>query len=90
MIALAAMSVNYMKLPAKLFGIGHYTVTMQLPTTGGLYETSNVTYRGTEIGRVTAVRLDDSGVVAELSLRSDTPVPSDLKAEVHSQSAIGE
>lgn len=90
LIALTAMSVNYMKLPAKLFGIGHYTVIMELPTTGGLYETSNVTYRGTEIGRVTAVRLDASGVVAELSLRSDTPVPSDLKAEVHSQSAIGE
>ncbi|MGW0161698.1 MCE family protein [Mycobacterium sp. NPDC003323] len=90
LVALAAMSVNYMKLPAKLFGIGHYTVSLKLPVTGGLYETGNVTYRGTEIGRVQSVRLDESGVVAELMLRSDIPVPSDLRAEVHSQSAIGE
>ncbi len=90
LVALSLMSVNYMKLPVKLFGIGHYTVLMQLPVTGGLYETGNVTYRGTEIGRVQSVRLDDSGVVAELSLRSDIAVPSDLEAEVHSQSAIGE
>ncbi|QVI27304.1 MCE family protein [Mycolicibacterium neoaurum] len=90
LVALAAMSVNYMKLPAKLFGIGHYTVSLKLPVTGGLYETGNVTYRGTEIGRVQSVRLDESGVVAELMLRSDVPVPSDLRAEVHSQSAIGE
>ncbi|OBF37454.1 mammalian cell entry protein [Mycolicibacterium peregrinum] len=88
--ALALMSVNYMKLPAKLFGIGHYNVSMRLPATGGLYESSNVTYRGTEIGRVTAVRLDDAGVVADLLLRSDIPVPANLEAEVHSQSAIGE
>jgi len=90
LVALTLMSVNYMKLPVKLFGIGHYTVSMQLPVTGGLYETGNVTYRGTEIGRVQSVRLDDSGVVAELSLRSDIAVPRDLEAEVHSQSAIGE
>ncbi|BBZ04233.1 mammalian cell entry protein [Mycolicibacterium chitae] len=90
LVALTLMSVNYMKLPAKLFGIGHYTVSMELPTTGGLYEGGNVTYRGTEIGRVQSVRLDDSGVVADLTLRSDVAVPSDLVAEVHSQSAIGE
>jgi phospholipid/cholesterol/gamma-HCH transport system substrate-binding protein len=88
--ALVAMGVYYMKLPAKLLGIGHYTVSMQLPVTGGLYATSNVTYRGTEVGRVNSVHLSDGGVVAELALDSDIPIPSDLQAEVHSQSAIGE
>jgi phospholipid/cholesterol/gamma-HCH transport system substrate-binding protein len=78
LVALTLMSVNYMKLPSKLFGIGHYTVSMQLPSTGGLYGTSNVTYRGTEVGRVESVHLSDSGVVADLSLRSDIPIPSDL------------
>jgi phospholipid/cholesterol/gamma-HCH transport system substrate-binding protein len=90
LVALTIMGVNYMKLPEKLFGIGHYTVSMQLPVTGGLYETSNVTYRGTEIGRVTSVHLGPSGVVADLSLQSGVKVPSDLQAQVHSQSAIGE
>ena len=90
LIALTVMGVRYMKLPAKVLGVGHYTVTMELPRTGGLYETGNVTYRGTKVGRVQAVRLTDSGVVAELSLRSGIDIPGDLKAEVHSQSAIGE
>ncbi len=90
LVALTLMATNYMRLPAKLFGIGHYTVSMQLPVTGGLYESSNVTYRGTEIGKVTSVHLDDSGVVADLLLDSNVRVPGDLEAQVHSQSAIGE
>jgi len=90
LVALTLMGASFMKLPAKLFGVGRYTVLMQLPRTGGLYETSNVTYRGTDVGRVTSVRLTDDGVVAELSLKSGIDIPSDLNAEVHSQSAIGE
>jgi len=89
-IAAAVMSLGYMRLPALLFGVGHYTVTARLPATGGLYESSNVTYRGVEVGRVTEVRLTDTGIAAALSLRSDVPIPSDLEAEVHSQSAVGE
>lgn len=88
--SLALMTVNYMKLPSKWFGIGHYTVMVDLPRAAGLYETSNVTYRGTEVGRVTAVHLNDAGVVAEMSLKSGIDIPSDLQAQVHSQSAIGE
>lgn len=88
--ALTVMGLRYMKLPAKLFGVGHYVVDVELPRTGGLYETANVTYRGSKVGRVQAVRLSDSGVIAELSLQSGIDIPSDLKAEVHSQSAIGE
>lgn len=90
LIALAVMGLQFMKLPVKLFGVGHYTVTMQLLQAGGLYESSNVTYRGTEVGRVTALRLTESGVVAELSLKSGIDIPRDLRAEVHSVSAIGE
>ncbi|CAN5317587.1 MlaD family protein [soil metagenome] len=90
LVALTLMGVHYMKLPVKLAGVGHYSVSIELPATGGLYDSSNVTYRGTEVGRVDAVRLTDNGVVAEMTLNSDIPIPSDLRAEVHSQSAIGE
>lgn len=90
LVALAVMSLHFVKLPAMLFGVGRYTVKMQLPEAGGLYGTGNVTYRGSEVGRVQSVRLTDSGVEAVLSLKSGIPIPSDLKAEVHSQSAIGE
>ncbi|MGV0642633.1 MlaD family protein [Mycolicibacterium sp. XJ2546] len=92
-IALAAMGLmglHFMKLPAKLFGIGQYQVILELPQTGGLYSGGNVTYRGTEVGRVDDVRLTRSGVEAVLSLKRGIDIPSDLRAEVHSQSAIGE
>jgi phospholipid/cholesterol/gamma-HCH transport system substrate-binding protein len=93
MIALVAgtvMGVGYMGLPAMLFGIGRYTVKAELPETGGLYRNGNVTYRGTEVGRVESVRLTDTGVEATLSLNSKYKIPSDLDAQVHSQSAVGE
>lgn len=73
-----------------LFGVGRYTVTMELVEAGGLYRTGNVTYRGFEVGRVAAVRLTDTGVQAVLALKSGIDIPSDLKAEVHSHTAIGE
>jgi phospholipid/cholesterol/gamma-HCH transport system substrate-binding protein len=90
LVAMALMTLHFMKLPAKIFGVGRYTVTLQLPQTGGLYSGGNVTYRGTEIGRVDSMRLTPTGVEAVLSLKSGIDVPSDLIAEVHSQSAIGE
>jgi phospholipid/cholesterol/gamma-HCH transport system substrate-binding protein len=90
LVAAAVMGVGYMGLPAMLFGVGRYTVTAELPETGGLYRTGNVTYRGTEVGRVESVHLTDSGVEATLSLSSNYKIPSDLDAQVHSQSAVGE
>ncbi|MGN7780458.1 MCE family protein [Mycolicibacterium sp. 22603] len=86
----AVMIFNYMGLPNLLFGYGHYKVTVQLPVAAGLYENANVTYRGTNVGRVSRVDLTRSGVVAELSLKSDIDIPSDITAEVHSASSIGE
>jgi len=90
LVAMSVMALHFMRLPALLFGVGRYTVTAELPQTGGLYAGGNVTYRGTEVGRVDAVRLTKTGVEALLSLKSGIDVPSDLRAEVHSQSAIGE
>lgn len=87
--AMATMGLGYVRVPA-MFGVGQYRVKVQLPESGNLYANANVTYRGTEVGRVTAVRLTDTGVEADLSLRSDVRIPSDLDAQVHSQSAIGE
>ena len=85
------MIFGYMRLPAHLFGIGLYTVNLDLDRTGGLYPTGNVTYRGTEVGRVESVGLSENGGVrAVLKLKSGIDIPSDLRAEVHSQSAIGE
>jgi phospholipid/cholesterol/gamma-HCH transport system substrate-binding protein len=88
--AVSVMAVGYMRLPLLLFGAGRYTVTLQLPNAGNLYPRANVTYRGTTVGQVKSVHLTETGVEAVLSLESDFKIPSDLNAEVHSQSAIGE
>ncbi|BBX73021.1 MCE family protein [Mycobacterium shinjukuense] len=87
---LAVTFLHFVKLPAMLFGVGRYTVTMELPEAAGLYDSANVTYRGFEVGRVRSVRLTDTGVQAVLALKSGIDIPSDLKAEVHSHTAIGE
>lgn len=87
--AATVMALGYLKAPA-LLGIGRYTVTVELPEAAGLYQSGNVTYRGTDVGRISDVRLTDMGVVAVLSLRSDVQIPADLDAHVHSMSAVGE
>jgi phospholipid/cholesterol/gamma-HCH transport system substrate-binding protein len=95
LLVVSAMAFGYMvfglmRLPALLFGVGHYTVTVQLHEAAGLYERANVTYSGTEVGKVQTVALTDRGVEAVLSLRSDVKIPANLTAEVHSTSAVGE
>jgi phospholipid/cholesterol/gamma-HCH transport system substrate-binding protein len=86
----AVVALHYIDIPAMFFGVGRYTVTLELPRAAGLYANANVSYRGTEVGRVQSVKLTDNGVRAVLSLRSDISIPSDLRAEVRSQTALGE
>ncbi|MCP9271163.1 MCE family protein [Mycolicibacterium arenosum] len=90
LVAASIMVFHYMGLPNYLFGVGHYRVTLKLPNAAGLYANGNVTYRGTEVGRVERLDLTDTGVNAVLSMRSGVDIPADLDAEVHSQSAVGE
>src|ERR1700722_7376460 len=90
LVSCGAMAFNFMKLPQTLFGVGEYNVTVDLPQSGGLYETSVVTYRGTDVGQVKSVEVTATGVRAVLALRSGVKVPSGVQASVHSRSAIGE
>ena len=87
--ALVALGWYYLRIPS-LVGVGQYQLTVQLPASGGLYRTSNVTYRGIQIGRVTKVVPTKNGVKATLSIDSRYKIPVDASANVHSVSAIGE
>jgi phospholipid/cholesterol/gamma-HCH transport system substrate-binding protein len=87
--ALVALGWYYLRIPS-LVGVGQYQLTVQLPASGGLYRTSNVTYRGIQIGRVTKVEPTKNGVKATLSIDSRYKIPVDTSAHVHSVSAIGE
>lgn len=88
-ICVGAISAFYLHLPAAA-GIGAYNVTANFVAGGGLYDNANVTYRGVTIGRVESVGLSKDGVVADMRLNSDTPVPQNVTATVKSVSAVGE
>lgn len=87
--ALLALGVFYLRLPS-LAGLGQYELKVDLPAAGGLYKTSNVTYRGVSIGRVTDVEPTETGARATLSINDKFNIPTDAIAHVHSVTAVGE
>ncbi|MGA8332754.1 MAG: MCE family protein, partial [Mycobacterium sp.] len=89
LIGVIAMVLFYIQAPT-LLGIGRITVSVELPGTGGLYRFSNVTYRGVQVGKVTAVSLTAHGAKATLSLGTSPKIPANLQADVLSVSAVGE
>src|SRR6202162_6186185 len=88
-ITLLVLGGYYLRLPA-VAGIGQYSLKADLPTSGGLYRTANVTYRGATIGKVTAVEPTKTGVQATMSIEDRYKIPVDAIAKVHSVSAVGE
>ena len=88
-IALVALGWYYLRLPS-VAGIGQYDLHADLPRSGGLYATANVTYRGTQIGKVIAVEPTETGARATMRIDNRYRIPIDASANVHSASAIGE
>ncbi len=89
--AICIVFFGYLKVQSTFFGLDRYTVRVQLPVAGGLYAGGNVTYRGVTVGRVQEVRLTNTGAEAVLQMNSNFDIPAtDLAAEVHSVSAVGE
>jgi len=88
-IAITVLGWYYLRIPS-LAGIGQYELHANLPRSGGLYATANVTYRGTQIGKVTEVKPTENGASATMSIDNRYKIPADASANVHSVSAIGE
>ncbi len=88
-IALVVLGWFYLQVP-RLVGIGQYTLYAELPASGGLYKTSNVTYRGIQIGKVTDVEPTERGARATMSINDRFKIPVNASANVHSVSAVGE
>ncbi|UNB54534.1 MCE family protein [Mycolicibacterium sp. YH-1] len=84
------MAVFVLHVPSRFFGVGEYRVTVNLPKAAGLYDNANVTYRGTEVGRVEGLALTPVGVDAVLTMDSAVRIPADVQVEVHSTNAVGE
>lgn len=88
-VTMVVLGGYYLHLPAAV-GIGQYTLKADLPASGGLYRTANVTYRGATIGKVTAVQPTKHGVEVTMSIDDRYQIPVDASANVHSVSAVGE
>ncbi|GBE68214.1 MCE family protein [Mycobacterium heckeshornense] len=88
-LAMIALGWHYLRLPS-VAGMGQYTLEVELPTSGGLYPTANVTYRGITIGKVASVEPTKRGVRASVRISDQYKIPIDASANVHSVSAIGE
>src|SRR5271170_4708263 len=88
-ITMVVLGGYYLRLPSEV-GFGHYSLKADLPTSGGLYRTANVTYRGATIGKVTTVEPTRTGVQATMSIEDRYKIPVDTSANVHSVSAVGE
>ena len=90
-IALVVLGWYYLRIPSlQPFAVGQYELKAELPRSGGLYATSNVTYRGTQIGKVISVEPQEDGAIAVMSIDDRYKIPADATANVHSVSAIGE
>jgi phospholipid/cholesterol/gamma-HCH transport system substrate-binding protein len=90
-LVLAYTGFHYASL-GRLIGLrGYYTVQMDLSNAGGIFPNGDVTYRGVSVGRVGALRLTPTGVVADLNISSSAPpIPAQLHAVVADLSAVGE
>lgn len=71
-------------------GAQPFAVSVDLPTGGGLYPGSYVTYRGVDVGSVAAMTLHRDDVVATLDIDAGSRIPTDVTATVRDLSAIGE
>jgi phospholipid/cholesterol/gamma-HCH transport system substrate-binding protein len=93
-VALSAVGITYigatyLGVVDRITGRG-ITVTASLPGSGGLFEGSEVTYRGVKIGRVSKMDATEDGVDLTLDLEEDTRLPLDSRLYVHNLSAVGE
>lgn len=88
-VSILVMMVSYLQIP-QMLGIGRYEMSVDLPSTGGLYPKSQVTYRGEDVGVVRSLELHGDGVRVLISVDDDVKIPVDSVAEVRSASAIGE
>lgn len=89
LVGMVGLAMTFLRVPETL-GIGRYDMTVEFAQGAGLYKGAEVTYLGHPVGKVTGMEVDGDLVIATLRMRSDEEVPSDVTAEIHSRSAVGE
>jgi phospholipid/cholesterol/gamma-HCH transport system substrate-binding protein len=88
-VGIVYVAASYLGLVDKVTGRG-MSVHADLPTSGGLFVGSEVTYRGVKVGQVSGMDVIPSGVRLTLALKEGTRIPADSPFYVHNLSAVGE
>lgn len=88
-VGIVYVAASYLGLVDKALGRGVH-IHATLPTSGGLFEGSEVTYRGLKVGKVEAMHVTKDGLVMDLNLKQGTRIPRDSPMYVHNLSAVGE
>jgi phospholipid/cholesterol/gamma-HCH transport system substrate-binding protein len=88
-VGIVYIAGSYLGFVDRILGRG-ITVHATLPASGGLFEGSEVTYRGVKIGKVSAMSPTREGVRLDLALEDGTKLPLDSPMYVHNLSAVGE
>lgn len=88
-VGITYVTASYLGVIDKVTG-RDIRITASLPGSGGLFEGSEVTYRGVKVGKVTEMTPTREGVEVDIVLEPDTQLPLDSAVYVHNLSAIGE
>ncbi|HWM73889.1 MAG TPA: MlaD family protein [Nocardioides sp.] len=88
-IGITYVTATYLGLVDRVTG-RDLNVTVTLPQSGGLFEGSEVTYRGVKVGKVSAMSPTEEGIELKLTLDHDVELPTDSSMYVHNLSAVGE
>jgi phospholipid/cholesterol/gamma-HCH transport system substrate-binding protein len=92
LIAVIVVGVYYIAFDVLKFGIASQplAVTVVMPSAGGLYAGANVTYRGVQVGTVSALDLSPRDVAVKLSIYPGEHIPDNGQVYVKELSALGE
>ena len=88
-IGMVYVGASYLGVVDRVLWRG-YTVHVALPQSGGLFEGSEVTYRGVKIGKVDDMTVERGGLKVDVRLNEDARVPASSPVFVYNLSAVGE
>ena len=95
MIALAIvvlLGVYYIAFDVMQYRVSSqpFSVTVHMSSAGGLYSGADVTYRGVQVGKVTALDLGPTEVSVKLGIDAGQQIPDNGPVRVKELSALGE
>lgn len=87
-LALGWLSIRLGKV--ELWGGGNYVVTADFPSAGGLKNGSSIEIAGVQVGRVTAIRLDNYQARVVMAIENGVKLTEDSIASIKTKGLIGE